>query len=704
LKEILIFAGTTEGRKLSEYLAAAGIKHTACVATEYGEIVLNRHPLVEAHRGRMGREEIREFLAGGRFCAVVDATHPYAKDVTRHIKAAIEELAQRGEAVSYLRLKRDITAERKENIFCFETQEACAEALENTEGNILLTTGSKELPIYCASERIKDRLYVRVLPGPESLSLCMEQGICGKRIIAMQGPFSVEMNEAIIRQYKISVLVTKESGIAGGYPEKRKAAERTGIQVFVVGRPEEEGDSFAGVCGKLEAICGKKIRTEDKLEIILAGVGMGHEGCLTKEVEKAIREADVLIGAKRILGHILSGAEKYPFYQAEQIISCLHDVQKKNLFMEHKKAVILFSGDSGFYSGCEPVSKALEKEIREGRLRASMRIMPGISSVAYLASRIGESYQDAAIYSLHGKAACNLINRIKNAPKVFLLTSGVRDINRLGRALLEADMPGCEVITGYQLSCEEQRVERLTPAECCQLTEEGLYTCLVKNPGAEERKATHGIKDEAFIRDRVPMTKEEIRDVGICKLRLREKSVVYDIGSGTGSVAVEIAALSDDIRVYAVERKEEAVSLIRKNREKFGLQNIEVVKGVAPEGLWELPAATHAFIGGSGGRLREILETLRQINPGMRVVAHAASLETLGEMKNIMSTYRVHEDEIIQMQVNRVRKAGKYNMVQAENPVWICAFTFCGGEAEINGSPPFVINCLKCRADKRESE
>ncbi len=688
MKKILIFAGTTEGRKLSEYLAEAEINHTICVATEYGAIVLRQHPLIKVHQGRMNQEQIAEFISNGKFDVVVDATHPFAKEITYNIQAALKEMERIGISIPYLRLKRDGITERENGITYFETNEECVKALEDTEGNILLTTGSKELYKYCISEGIKHRLYVRVLPSVESLSLCTEQGICGKQVIAMQGPFTTEMNEAIIRQYEIAYLVTKESGVPGGYQEKINAAKRTGVRIFVIGCSDEgEGYSFSEICQKLEDIGGEKFRAKNQIkenmEIILAGIGMGHVNGLTKEVERVISEADILLGAERMLNAVYSKAERHPFYQAEQVIPYLHDIQSGSLFEENKKVVILFSGDSGFYSGCQPLYAALEKEITEGRIKASLRILPGISSIAYLASCIGESYHDAAVYSIHGKKLYNLAHRIKSRSKTFLITSGVKDINQLGELLTDAGMQKCEIITGYQLSYEEQRVERHTPLECMELKEEGLYTCFVKNPYATQRRLTHGVADGQFIRDRVPMTKEEIREVSICKLRLKEKAVVYDIGSGTGSIAIEIAGISDDIQVYAVEQKHEAVLLIEKNKKKFELQNVTVVESRAPEGLTELPMATHAFIGGSGGRLKEILVSLRQMNPDMRVVVNAVSMETICEMREILSMDdMIKEEEIVQLQVSRAKKAGNYHLMQSENPVWICAFDFCGKEPE----------------------
>lgn len=627
----------------------------------------------------MDRGEIEEFLRKGRFTTVIDATHPFAVEATRNIKAAVNALRKEGMPVSYLRLKREEAGRQEGNVVYFRTGKECAQALEGTEGKILLTTGSRELSLYCRSEALRNRLYVRILPCAESIALCAEQGICGKQIIAMQGPFTTQMNEAIIRQYNISYVVSKESGASGGYPEKREAARRTKAKLFVIGRPQEEGSSFGEICGELEKRCGRKLGRKGSLEIILAGVGCGGKGDLTREAERAVEEADIVMGAERILAGFPQKHTKYPFYRPEQVVSHLQKMEGTESFFEQRKAVVLFSGDSGFYSGCQSLYDALEKEIRRGNLQASVRILPGISSVAYLAACLGESYHDADICSMHGKKVCNLINRIGRNPKTFLLTSGVEDVREIGRKLLDAKMTACQVITGFGLSYAEQEIRHLTPGECMEVEKEGLYTCLIKNPCAGGGRLTHGLSDGQFIRGNVPMTKEEVREAGICKLHLRKGDVVYDIGSGTGSVAVEIAGLSDDIRVYAVEQREEAASLIEKNRKKFGLENIQVVKAAAPEGFKDLPAPARAFIGGSNGRLKEILSALLEKNGRMRVVITAVSLETICEIREILSLYKTEEEEVLQMQVSRGQKAGSHYLMRAENPVWICAFTFGGG-------------------------
>lgn len=675
MKEILIFAGTTEGRELSEYLAVAGIAHTLCVATEYGEIVLKEHPLVKVHKGRMNQEEIEVYIKAGNFGAVVDATHPYAEVVTQNIKNAMQDMD-----TPYLRLKRESNVTSSyEKIHYFKDSVSCAKALEKTDGNILLTTGSKELSIFAKFIDRKDRLYVRVLPGIESLQLCMDCGIAGKQILALQGPFTTQMNEAMFRQYQIKCLVTKESGNAGGYQEKLDAAQNLGIPVFAIGCPaEQEGYTFEEVCEQLEMISGQGIKKNTGFQIILAGVGMGNPNCLTKEVEKAIEEADILLGAGRMIAAYQPKIEKKPYYTAEQIIPYLEEMQSVTSSKADRKVVILFSGDTGFYSGCQKLYDALLRDINDGRLQASVTVMPGISSVAYLAACMGENYQDAVICSMHGKELPNLAKKIRMGKKIFLLMSGLKDIHKLGKLLLDAGLIECTVVAGYQLSYPEQRIMELKPEECVKLQEEGLYTCCIKNPKPERKMLTHGKADGEFIRDKVPMTKEEVREVSICKLKLYEGAVVYDIGSGTGSIAVEIAGLSDEIKVFAVEHKAEAVSLIARNKEKFELNNIEIVSGKAPDGLEELPVPTHAFIGGGGGRMKEILSALYQKNSQMRVVINAISMETICEIKEALSTFSIQNEDVVQMQVSRAKRVGAYHLMQAENPVWICSFDFSG--------------------------
>ena len=216
MSDILIFAGTTEGRQLAQILSENHIPADLCVATEYGSAVLPPLPGIYVHEGRLEVTGMKSLYEQCHTKIIVDATHPYATLVTKTIQDSIRDLPLR-----YLRLGRDEGHYRGENAICFyDDLSDCIRHLKTTTGGILLTTGSKELPAFCRCKELKDRLVVRVLPGMESLKICLEQGLDRRQIIAIQGPFSLEMNKAMLLQYNCCHLVTKESGSVGGVDTK----------------------------------------------------------------------------------------------------------------------------------------------------------------------------------------------------------------------------------------------------------------------------------------------------------------------------------------------------------------------------------------------------------------------------------------------------------------------------------------------------
>lgn len=660
MSSILIFAGTTEGRKLSETLSKSSIKHDICVATDYGREVLDENPYMNVHTGRMDYDMMLEFIKEGDFSLVVDATHPYALEVTSNIIKAAKEVG-----LEYVRLKRDSKTEGGENIRYYESVSECVNALKETEGNILLTTGSKELPEFCI-EGVKERIYARVIPQMESLRICEENDIKGKQIIAMQGPFNVTLNAALMKQYNIRNLVTKCSGTFGGYEDKIDAANMLGVNVFVISpKQTEDGESFNDVLKKIENVTGKEIR--NVLDITIAGIGMGGKTLMTIETLMAIQDADVIMGAKRVIDSVDRDVKKFPYYLAKDIIPCLDE-------MGSGKVAILYSGDSGFYSGSAKLyEKLLEYKDSHKERQVVIRILPGISSVSYLASKLGKTYENANILSIHGRKINNIVRRISCHKDNFILVSGKEDITDICEKLVNKGMGDLIITAGMNLSYPDETIVSFKPGDDIKL-EEGIYTLYICNPGAVSKDVGVSLKDDEMIRDSVPMTKEEIRDISISKLHLKSDSVLYDIGSGTGSIAVASALLSDDINVYAIEMKDEAVELINKNKDKFMLDNINVIKAKAPDGLKELPKATHAFIGGSSGNMKEIIMALRDINLGMRVVINAVSLETIGEISSILNDFNIENEEIIQVQVDRGYRAGSHRLMKAENPVYICAF------------------------------
>jgi len=231
--KLLIFGGTTEGRELSHLLAARGIQVTVCVATPYGSEEEGSGENLTVRQGRLTVEEMERLLRDFDLC--VDATHPYAVAATENIRAACAAAG-----VTCRRLLRPQSPPA--DAVCVESAAEAAAYLAEREGNILLATGAKEIKAFAQLD--PERLYPRVLPSHESLSACEAAGVPHRNILAIQGPFSQELNEAMIRQFRIAWLVTKDGGRAGGFEEKARAAADTGAKLVLLRRPQESGESF----------------------------------------------------------------------------------------------------------------------------------------------------------------------------------------------------------------------------------------------------------------------------------------------------------------------------------------------------------------------------------------------------------------------------------------------------------------------------
>ena len=231
--KILIFAGTTEAREIIDHLAGSGVSTTAYTATDYGKDILRKYPSIRTVSERLDRDGMLAVMKTGGYTHVIDATHPYAVQATKNISGAALEAG-----ISCLRVIRSSTAAGGVK-YASDTEEA-ADFLNTQSGRILFATGSKDLEKYTKISGFAERVFVRMLPSAQALSAAESLGFKASNIICMQGPFSLEMNAALLRDIKAQWLVTKDSGEPGGFENKIKAAEQTGTQVLVIGRPSEE--------------------------------------------------------------------------------------------------------------------------------------------------------------------------------------------------------------------------------------------------------------------------------------------------------------------------------------------------------------------------------------------------------------------------------------------------------------------------------
>ena len=253
LRPVLLFGGTTEGRELAARLAGRGQRTILCVATDYGREVLEpellANPCLDVRIGRMDAEEMRRLILEEELELVVDATHPYADQVTRNVRKACEKTGREclrclrprsGEESSGDMGVRSGAESPEGGVVRVPSVQAAVEWLAARDGNILVTTGSKELAAFSQLPDFATRVYARVLPTLPSLSACLDQGLSGRHIIAMQGPFSEETNRSQLAEFNCRFLVTKDTGDNGGFREKVRAAGEAGAVALVIDRPETE--------------------------------------------------------------------------------------------------------------------------------------------------------------------------------------------------------------------------------------------------------------------------------------------------------------------------------------------------------------------------------------------------------------------------------------------------------------------------------
>lgn len=653
--KICVFGGTTEGRELVEFLNTQPCRITACVATDYGQALLPESDRLTVSARRLPVGEIAGLLRQERFDLVIDATHPYAASISASIRKACLETG-----TETWRLLRGASAAPEDAVFVENTEKA-VELLCKTEGNILLTTGSKELAHYAALPGFAERCWARVLPLPASLEACRAAGLPPAHILAMQGPFSEELNAALLRSTGARWLVTKDGGAAGGFAEKAAAAAQTGARLLVIGRPAEtDGRSLEET---VSALCAR-FSFRRRPEVSIVGLGPGAECAQTGEVREAIRTADCLIGAKRMLSAVAAPGRLCMEAIAPEAIA--------DAIAAHPacaRFAVIMSGDTGFFSG----TKKLLPRLADCRVR----VLPGLSSLSVLCARLGVSYEDVVPVSLHGRTH-DIVSDVRRHARVFALVGGEDGMAALCRRLRDAGLGDVRVSVGERLSYPDEAVTCGTAAELCGHTFAPLSVALLENPAPSA--VTPGLPDELFLRAQepghvVPMTKSEVRAVCLSKLALPENAVCWDVGAGTGSVSVEMALQAPKGRVYAIERNETALALIAANRASFGLENLEVICGTAPEACAGLPAPTHVFLGGTAGNLHAILQTALEKNPQVRIVAAAVTLESAAALTACMAEFS--KAECVQVQVSRAKPAGPYHLMQAQNPVFL--FTLQNG-------------------------
>ncbi len=392
---------------------------------------------------------------------------------------------------------------------------------------------------------------------------------------------------------------------------------------------------------------------------------MGNRGTITIDGIEALEKSRLVIGSSRLIETAetvinMSGREVYNAYDADIIY---------NYIKEHRQytnIAILLSGDTGFYSGAKRLNGILQK-----LAGYSIKIIPGISSVAYFSAKLKTNWQDIKLVSLHGREQ-NIIAAIKNNEKTFVLLGAGNSVAWLALLCIQYGLNHVLLHIGQNLGYSSEEIISGTPASFAEFINKGsLYCAIIENPGASKNIITYGIPDSQFIRGSVPMTKEEIREISVSKLHLIRDSIVYDIGAGTGSVAVECARIAYNGKVYAIEKNKEAAGLIEQNKLLHGVPNINIITGTAPDAINGLEPPTHVFIGGSSGKLKQIIDIIFAKNSNVRIVINAITLETIAEVERIIKEKGFNGTDITCITASKAREAGDYHIMTGLNPVWI---------------------------------
>lgn len=404
-------------------------------------------------------------------------------------------------------------------------------------------------------------------------------------------------------------------------------------------------------------------------QLWIIGGGPGNEKYVLPQAAQAIEEADFIFADRRYL-HLVHHSRREPFGTISGVVEA---IERR---LETGTVGVVVSGNPLFYSLTKILLSHFSKE--------QIQIIPGLGSLDYFAAKCKKNTEKGAFFSAHGRALSmdEILDVLDGGRDVYMLCDGEHGPDWLAGRLCDRGRGDLAMAAGTDLSYDSETIVHGTALEISRQTFGPLSVAAVFPEKGEDKRAGEGakatalLKDSSFIRGKVPMTREELRWIVAGKLELRPGSIVWDIGAGTGSVGAECARLLKAVgggQVYCVERSFQGCDLILENKNKFGLNNVEICHGEALDCMSSLPVPTHVFIGGSGRTLKEILEHIRAIGPDIRVLVSCVTLETLTMTLDSFETLNFQSVDVVQVLVSRSKALGSYHVMESGYPVTLCS-------------------------------
>ena len=411
-------------------------------------------------------------------------------------------------------------------------------------------------------------------------------------------------------------------------------------------------------------------------QLVIIGGGPGNEKYILPAASEAMETADFVFADRRFIDQV-TNPNKDIFGSLSQLPQRIREK------LAQGSVAVVVSGDPLFYS----LTRLLKANFPE----ESVTIIPGIGSLGYFAAKCQRTVEQAVYFSAHGRdlSVDTICSAAMDGKDVYLLCDKDHDPAWVARGLVEKGLGHMTVAAGSTLSYPDERIVTAPAAKVAKMTFDPLSVAAVFGRESGDKEGTQPVLpgqrtgqkpersllcDDAFIRDQTPMTREEVRWIILGKLGLMPGDTVWDIGAGTGSVSVECARFLQGSggQVYSVERSLRAVALLKKNREKFGLDNMHILEGDAMEQIPSLPVPQKVFIGGSGRELKDILAFICRLGRNIKVVTACVTMETQSEALSAYARLGFCDVDMVQVQISRAKPLGSYHILESGHPILLC--------------------------------